>query len=134
MLDNFVARIPPVIKADWDEVYASRLAGFPVNVCYAKCVPGVGTNCATYVFDPSTFIEGERSRQMRYRPVVDSEFSLQVVLYADGKMETFKYRGSECICEASGIDFATAMLHTTIIGLACDEPIDKGAFDCEPGD
>ena len=37
-------------------------------------------------------------------------------------METFKYRGSELICEVSGPDFRTAMIHTTARGLSFDEP------------
>jgi len=32
-------------------------------------------------------------------------------------METFKYRGSELLCEASGPDFRTAMIHTTACGV-----------------
>ena len=39
-----------------------------------------------------------------------------------GGIETFKYRGSELIREASGPDFQSAMIHTTAGGLAPDEP------------
>ena len=42
-------------------------------------------------------------------------------------METFKYRGSEMISEASGADFRSAMIHTTACGLALDEPIEMPA-------
>jgi hypothetical protein len=34
----------------------------------------------------------------------------------------FKYRGSELICEASGPEFRTAMIHTWAGGIAIDEP------------
>jgi hypothetical protein len=81
--------------------------------------------CATYIFDPDTFVESEQSRQMRYRSAIDSDFSVLVVLYRDGGIDTFKYRGSEMICEASGADFRSAMIHTTACGLALDEPIDN---------
>ena len=39
---------------------------------------------------------------MRYRSTVKSDFSVLVVLHREGRMETFKYRGSELICEACG--------------------------------
>jgi hypothetical protein len=45
-----------------------------------------------------------------------------VVLHREGRIETFKYRRSELICEACGSDFQTAMIHTTAGGLAPDEP------------
>ena len=54
----------------WDNVLAPRLAGFPVNIVYAARIEGVGLAQATYVFDPGTFIEGEQTRQMRYRPTI----------------------------------------------------------------
>ena len=131
---DFVAFIPYAIEPDWDDVYAPRLAGFPVNLCYAGWIQGSGMACATYVFDPTTFVEGEQSRQMRYRPEVDSDFSVLVKLHRDGGIHTFKYRGSKLICEASGPDFTTAMIHTTARGLAVDEPIDNQDSACQPGD
>lgn len=120
---EFFAPIPHAIESDWDDIWAPRLAGFPVNLCYAQWIQGTGMTYATYVFDPTTFVEDEQSRQMRYRPEVDSDFSVLVVLYRDGGIDTFKYRGSEMICEASGADFRSAMIHTTACGLALDEPI-----------
>jgi hypothetical protein len=120
-----LAPIPHAIVSDWDDIWAPRLAGFPVNLCYAKWIQGVGMACATYLFDPGTFVESEQSRQMRYRPEVESDFSVLVKLYRDGGIHTFKYRGSEMICEASGSDFRAAMIHTTACGLALDEPIDN---------
>jgi hypothetical protein len=53
---------------------------------------------------------------MRHRPTVD--FSVLAVLHPEGRMETFKYRGSELLCEASGQDFKAAMIHTILCGLA----------------
>jgi hypothetical protein len=60
--------------------------------------------CAKYVFEPTTFVAGDQSRQMRYRSAIDSDFSVLVKLHRDGGIETFKYRGAELICEASGPD------------------------------
>ena len=105
--------------------WAPRLAGFPVNIVYAASIDGVGLVQATYVFDPTTFIAGEQSRQMRYRPAIASDVSVLVVLHPGGRLETFKYRGSELICEASGSDFQSAMIHTTACGLALDETVDN---------
>ncbi len=59
---------------------------------------------------------------MRYRLVIGSDFSVLVKLHRDGGIDTFKYRRAELICEASGPDFRTAMIHTTACGLALDEP------------
>jgi hypothetical protein len=122
---DFVAFIPGAIESGWDDVCAPRLAGFPVNVCYAKWIKGLGMACATHVFDPTTFVEDEQSRQMRYRPAIDSDFSVLVKLHRDGRIDTFKYRGVELICQASGPDFRTAMIQTTLCGLALDEPVDN---------
>jgi hypothetical protein len=69
-----VFRMP--VESHWDNVWAPRLAGFPVNIVYAARIEGVGLAQATYVFDPGTFIEGEQTRQMRYRPTIESDFSV----------------------------------------------------------
>ena len=117
-----LAFVPHAIEAHWDNVYAPRLAGFPVNIVYAARSEGAGPAYATYVFDPGTFVENEHSRQMRYRSSIESDFSVLVVLHRDGRIETFKYRGSELICEACGPDFRTAMIHTLAGGLVPGEP------------
>jgi hypothetical protein len=119
---SFLACIPHVIESHWDNVWAPRLAGFPVDIVYAARIDGVGLVQATYVFDPGTLIEGEQTRQMRYRPTIESDFSVLVVFHPEGRVETFKYLGSELICQASGPDFQTAMTHTTLGGIATDEP------------
>jgi hypothetical protein len=131
---DFVAFIPYAIDPGWDDIWAPRLAGFPVNVCYAEWIQHFGVACAPYVFDPTTFVEGEQSRQMRYRSAIDSDFSVLVKLHRDGGIHTFKYRGSEMICEASGSDFRSAIIHTTACGLALDEPIDNQDSSRQPGD
>jgi len=72
--------------------------------------------------------------QMRYRPSIESDFSVLVVLHPKGRIETFKYRASEMICEASGPDFRTAMIQTTGRGLALDEPNDNQDSARQPCD
>jgi len=118
---------PYAIESDWDDVYAPRLVGFPLNVFYAKWIQ-VRDVC----FRSEYICCGEQSRQMRYRPTVD--FSVLVVLHIEGRMETFKYSGSALLCDASGPDFRTAMIHTTACGLALDEPIDHQDLAWQPGD
>ena len=131
---DFLVFIPHAIEPDWDNVWAPRLAGFPVNIVYAARIEGVDLAQATYVFDPGTFVEGAQSRQMRYRSAIDSDFSVLVKLHRDGGIDTFKYRGSELICEAAGPDFRTGMIHTTACGLALDEPIDNQDSARQPCD
>jgi len=127
---GFLACIPHVIEPHWDNVWAPRLAGFPVDIVYAARIEGLGLAEATYVFDPGTFIKGEKTRQMRYRPTIESDFSVLVKLRPEGRIETFKYRASELICEACGPDFRTAMIHTTAIGFTSGEPwTNQKAFD-----
>jgi hypothetical protein len=119
---DLLACIPHAIEPHWDNVWAPRLAGFPVNMVYAARIDGVGLAQATYVFNPGTFIQGERTRQMRYRPTIECGFSVLVVLHPEGRIETFKYRGAELICEACGPDFRTAMIHASAGGIATGEP------------
>ena len=111
---------PHALKFHWDKVWAP--GWFPGQYCLRRKDRGVGLAQATCVFDPSAFAQDEGSRQMRYRPTVDGDFWLLVVLHHEGRIETFKYRGSEVICETCGPDFQTAMIHTAVCGLAPDEP------------
>jgi hypothetical protein len=46
---SFLACIPHVIEPHWDNVWAPRLAGFPVNIVYAARIKGAGLAQATYV-------------------------------------------------------------------------------------
>jgi hypothetical protein len=43
----FVAFISRASEPHWDDLYAPRLVGFPVNVCYAEWIQGAGMACAT---------------------------------------------------------------------------------------
>jgi hypothetical protein len=53
---------------------------------------------------------------------VNNDFWLRVVMHRSGKVETFKYCRERLICGATGHDFNSAMIHTTMLGLAPDEP------------
>jgi len=91
---DFLACIPHAIESHSDNVWAQGLAGFPVNIVYAARIDAIGLAHATYVFDPSTFVQDEWPRQMRCRPTVDGDFWVLVVLHREGGFETFKYRRS----------------------------------------
>ena len=73
-LPKFLACIPHAIEPHWDNVWAPRMAGFPINIVYAARIEGIGLVQARYVFDPSTFIDGEQTKQMRYCPTIGSDF------------------------------------------------------------
>ena len=63
---------------------------------------------------------------MRYYPRDPSPFWVEVVSSkGDGHIEARKYRGEELVCLATGRDFRKAIIHTTIAGLAEDEPADE---------
>jgi len=64
---------------------------------------------ATYIIDPRTFVQDERSRDDHRQR-----------LPPPGRIETSKYRGSELICEAQGPDLQTAMIHITARGIEAD--------------
>jgi len=56
-------------------------------------------------------------------------FSVRVVVYKDGRIETYKYCGEELICETSGPDFETAMIHATLSGLAAETSASPGRYE-----
>jgi hypothetical protein len=87
-LPDFLECIPHAIEPHWDHVWAPRLAGFPLNIVYVANIEGVGLAQVTYVFDPGTFDQNGRSRQMLYRPTIESNFSVLIVLHQDGRIET----------------------------------------------
>jgi hypothetical protein len=122
---GFLAFIPHAIEADWDSDWASRLAGFPVNLCYGG-LRRAGSVCATYYFDPGSFRETEINRSMRYFLRPESEFWVEVIIQKrDAAIETRKYRGLQLVCSAHGTDFRPAMIHATLTGLEPSEPTDR---------
>jgi hypothetical protein len=55
----------------WTEKEISPEAGWiPGQYCLCRRLEGVGLTQATYVFDPGTFVQDEKSKQMRYGPTV----------------------------------------------------------------
>lgn len=125
----FTANIPYQIEAHWDTDWAPRLAGFPVNIRYSGTRKGKAASCC-YFFDPHTYVEDSEKREMAYYPRVRSEYWIIVqhykVPFPNGNCwYTAKFKGDEVICFAcGGADFDRVMMHTTLIGLHKDEPVD----------
>jgi hypothetical protein len=49
---------------------------------------------------------------------------VRVVLHrTSGRLETFKYKGRKLVARASGMNFESAMVHTTLVGIEKDERV-----------
>ena len=127
---DFVACVPHQIEADWDEKWGPLLAGFPVNIMYA-CVQRAESDqrkmlgiTASYEPDLATLRETKKSRTMTYRNSEGGTYRVRVVLNkASGRLETFKYKGKKLVACASGRDFESIMVQTTLVGIYKDERV-----------
>ena len=127
---DFIACIPHEIEADWHEKWGPLLAGFPVNIMYA-CVQRAESDqtkmlgiTACYEPDLTTFRETEKTRELTYFNREGGNYRVRVVLdRASGRLETFKYKGRKLVACASGRDFNSAMVQTTLVGIEQDEPV-----------
>jgi hypothetical protein len=127
---DFVACVPHQIEADWDEKWGPLLAGFPVNIMYA-CVQRAESDqskmlgiTACYEPDLAAFRETKATRTMTYCNSEGGTYRVRVVLNRkSGRLETFKYKGKKLIARASGRDFESVMVHTTLIGIEKDEMV-----------
>jgi hypothetical protein len=126
---SFIASIPHQIEAEWDEKWGPLLAGFPLNIVYAQTAESdankmLGIITASYEPDLTTFRETKKTREMMYLSREGGTYCVRVVVdRASGRLETFKYKGEKLVAQASGRDFQSAMLHTTLIGIEEDEPV-----------
>jgi hypothetical protein len=115
--------IPHQIEAAWDPRYA-YLAGFPLNLMYCGPRAGQVAHCI-YWFDPGSYRENARRREMWYRPRHPSRFRVRVRFDKRTlRWQTSKFRGREELSYAEGTEFDKAMMHTTLVGLQPDEPVD----------
>jgi len=124
--EDFIACVPHQIEADWDEKWGPLLAGFPVNIVYAQTAESdqnkiIGIT-ACYEPDLATFRETKKTRTMTYCNSEGGTYRVRVVLHrASGRLETFKYKGEKLVARATGRDFESAMVHTTLVGIEKDE-------------
>ena len=126
--EDFIACVPPQIEADWDEKWGPLLAGLPLNIMYA-CVQRAESDqskmlgiTACYEPDLATFHETEKARELTYFNREGGSYSVRVVLKkANGRLDTFKYKGKKLVARASGLNFESAMVQTTLVGIEKDE-------------
>ena len=77
---------------------------------------------ASYEPDLATFRETKKARTMMYRNSEGGTYRVRVVLNkASGRLDPFKYKGKKLVARASGRDFESAMVQTTLIGIQKDE-------------
>ena len=126
---DFIACVPQKIEADWHEKWGPLLAEFPLNIMYA-CVRAKSDQSkmlgitACYEPDLATFRETKKTRELTYLNRGGGSYSVRVVLHrASGRLETFKYKGKKLIASASGMNFESAMVHTTLVGIERDEQV-----------
>ena len=127
---DFIACVPHKIEADWDEKWGPLLSGFPINIMYA-CVQKAESDqskmlgiTACYEPDLATFRETKKSRTMTHCNIEGGSYRVRVVLNkASGRLETFKYKGKKLVACASGRDFESVMVQTTLIGIYKDERV-----------
>jgi hypothetical protein len=125
---DFIACVPHQIETEWHETWGPLLAGFPVNIVYAQTAESdqnkiIGVT-ACYEPDLATFRETKKTRTMTYRNSEGSTYRVRVVLNkANGRLDTFKYKGEKLVARASGLNFESAMVQTTLVGIYKDEPV-----------
>ena len=125
---DFIACVPHKIEADWDEKWGPLLAGFPVNIVYAQTAESdqnkiIGVT-ACYEPDLATFRETKKSRTMTYCNIEGGSYRVRVILNkASGRLETFKYKGEKLVARASGRDFESVIVQTTLIEIQKDERV-----------
>ena len=71
-----------------------------------------------------TFRETKKTRELTYFNREGGTYRVRVVLHrASGRLETFKCKGNKLVARASGRDFESAMVHTTLAGIEQDEQV-----------
>ena len=125
---DFIACIPHEIEADWHEKWGPLLAGFPVNIMYAQKAESDQSKMLGIIacYEPAlgTFRETKKTRELTYFNREGGTYRVRVALdRASGRLESFKYKGKRLIATASGRDFDSAMVQTTLVGIERDEPV-----------
>ena len=79
---------------------------------------------ACYEPDLATFRETKKTRELTYFNREGGTYRVRVVInIKSGRLETFKYKGRKVVACASGRDFDSAMVQTTLVGIEKDEPV-----------
>ena len=127
---DFIACVPQKIEADWHEKWGPLLAEFPLNIVYARVQRAQSDQSKmlgiTACYEPAlgTFRETKKTRELTYFNREGGTYRVRVVLHrASGRLETFKCKGEKLVARASGRDFESAMVHTTLAGIEQDEQV-----------
>ena len=99
---DFIAFIPQQIDPGWDEKYGPLLAGFPLNLAYAKARnSNAGSNPESVVYwpDPGTYRQNSDHREICYFTKHPNGYRVRVIHdMGSGKWRTEKFRGDKLIC------------------------------------
>ncbi len=130
----FIANVPYQIEARWDDNWAPRLAGFPLNLLYTgirKYRYGSRVESCCYWPDLGSFADDGERRSMNYIPRVKSGYWVRVEYDKQkGWWRTAKYSENKNVAVTiGGPEFDHAMMLTTVIGLQPDEPVDETERD-----
>ena len=118
---DFIAFIPQQIHPSSHEEWGPKLAGFPLNLAYAKgrnSDTGSNLESAVYWLDPGTYREDSDQREMCYFTKRPNGYQVRVIYNRNrGDWQTEKFRGDSVICYAVGPTFDQAMTgNTEVIG------------------
>ncbi len=123
----FLASVPHQIDSSWDEEWAPKLAGFPLNIAYVRSPKRESpsqshSETVVYWFDRATYKEDLERREMCYFTKRPNGYHVRVVFnQGRGNWRTEKFKGDVLICSAAGSTFDGAMIQTTMFGAEIDE-------------
>jgi hypothetical protein len=122
---GFTAFIPQQIDPSWHDEWGPKLAGFPLNLAYARARnsdAGSSLEPVVYWLDPGTYREDSDRREMCYFTKHPNGYRVRVIHNQHrGSWQTEKFGGDALICSAAGSTFDQAMLQTTMVGAQADE-------------
>jgi hypothetical protein len=122
---GFIAFIPQQIHPSWHEEWGPKLAGFPLNIAYArarKSDAGSNPESVVYWLDPGAYRENSEHREMCYFTKHPNGYRVLVIQdKRSGRWRTEKFRGDKLICSAAGTTFDGAMIQTTMVGAEAGE-------------
>jgi hypothetical protein len=122
---GFTAFIPQQIDPSWHAEWGPKLAGFPLNLVYARARnsnAGPSLEPVIYWPDLDTYRADSDHREICYFTKHPNGYRVRVIHHTDsGKWRTEKFRGDILICSAAGATFDKVMIQTTIVSAEADE-------------
>jgi hypothetical protein len=122
---GFTAFVPPQIDPSWHPAWGPKLAGFPLNIAYARARnSNAGSNLESVIYWPDldTFGADSDHREICYFTKHPNGFRVRVIHDKDnGRWRTEKFRGDILVCLAAGATFDQAMVQTTMVGAHAEE-------------